>query len=281
MHPPIFTPGSRVRAAIEQHGGCPTKLYKFRAQLPSPTVREWSYHRSAVRDGFVYFAKPTDLNDVFDCQPSVTVDVSPEETEAFLLDVVRSTTGIDAESFRANARRRSQDAGFWRTSWSNLVEWFGVCSLAATCEEQLMWAHYGGDHKGYALCFEGLDGTVASLNEDFVPVPVQYTTERFVIRASDFISGFRAGHFDLNDFWEMLCRKDMRWRYESEWRLIRLGGNQNVRPPVQILRGIVLGARCSEEDEAVLRGWARESGADIAFSRVRASSTSYSIERAP
>ena len=105
----------------------------------------------------------------------------------------------------------------------------GVFSLSEDCQSELMWAHYGANHRGVAIGFE--TSPDCKLSDSRHTLPVEYTPQK-----PNFKSGFKSEvqifppgsgqqnivrvSFEDEVFRAALSTKTLVWQYEREWRYI-------------------------------------------------------------
>lgn len=107
----------------------------------------------------------------------------------------------------------------------------GIFSLSETCCEELMWAHYGDQHKGLAFGFSLTDGS--KLANDRHCLPVVYANKKPTFN-SGFISEISlvapgSGNsntqrisFEDEVFRSTISTKTLKWEYEKEWRYVEV-----------------------------------------------------------
>lgn len=135
----------------------PDRLYKYRRALPPEDTEEWGWRRDTIVNSRLYLAPPTSLNDLFDCAPFWNCDASDEEIEEYIAKAApRMAKNLSREQIAAtisSVRERAKSPEFWTAKWTEIVDALGVYCLSTSACHPLMWAHYGGDHKGYCLEF--------------------------------------------------------------------------------------------------------------------------------
>lgn len=105
----------------------------------------------------------------------------------------------------------------------------GVFSLSETCENELMWAHYGANHEGIAIGFSRtLDCKLGDSRHTF---PATYTAEKpnfnagFKNEVQIFVPGSGVRNrmrvsFEDDVFRSAIRTKTPAWEYEREWRYV-------------------------------------------------------------
>lgn len=260
----------------------PARLFKYLGALPPDGDSTRERHRRPIVDSQVYFARPSDLNDPFEFLPSWVFDARSEDVEMY---VSRSaplrTTGMKAEEAAAaiqHARACVVDPLFWREEWRKQANNYGVYSMSIVPVHPLMWAHYGGSHKGYCLEFNFSDLAFVEKNPAFLPLRVTYSHQRAMQRTSIWLGAMSAGSGARPDMDKLFCHKDDNWSYEQEWRLIeRRGDSGTFAYPPRLLTAVILGSRCSKDDERQLREWLSTLSHRPAIRRVVESDNDFSL----
>lgn len=120
----------------------------------------------------------------------------------------------------------------------------GVFCLAETINNVLMWSHYGANHYGIALQFDFRQGNA----EQLLPIwKVDYQPVRPVIADM---------HIAIQErpLADALAIKADFWRYEQEWRVMKADKARTILPfDRSIITGIALGAKCTAENEKLIR----------------------------
>ena len=202
-------------------------IYKFRA-----------FNKSSIElivNKELWFAQASSLNDPFEC---------PFEQD-LLFDGLNDFPELSEDRIK-KIKQDTQDA-FSR---------IGICSFSRTQKNQLMWAHYADEHRGFCLGFDEL-----SLKEDTVDyiqsVKVEYQAH---IPNSSVMSGFSVdpqkneivGQINTAAFVDIIGTKYTSWSYEREQRLIT-PNFKAVKFCPQALKSIAFGLRMTERDKQTLK----------------------------
>lgn len=180
-----------------------------------------------------------------------TSDVSTRLHNA-VAEAIHRMKPEDRRMFLAAMRERLDDS-------------FGILSLSAVPDSILMWSHYAGSHKGFAL---ELDATDAFFDQRLFPSdplrcvrPVAYEHERppralfeprFWLRSNETATA------DLLEYMAgvLLLTKSSEWSYEQEWRMIiplarsrtAAAGVQVLDLPPRCVLRVILGSGMSSPD---------------------------------
>ena len=180
----------------------------------------------------LYFAKPEELNDPFDCNLDIKRAI-----ENFKSSVI----GL-RERFLAELLDKSEFFENWKLQLGNV----GVCSFSNNANETLMWSHYADDHRGVRLLYQF---PWAVLLEKFKPVvvmgEVEYSTERLTKLLTRVPMEMETFVTELVHVY--LKTKNPAWGYEKEVRIIRRKhGVLNI--PGAFLKQICFGLRTPQSD---------------------------------
>lgn len=259
----------------------------------------------------VYFANPGSFNDPLDCSPTVECDSGLEELRGLLTHLIQMRVNAEVLSYlkkaqisggnanelaRKNAHREAARSLEYIADYAsnpdyedNVVDaesWLlaqeieheigrhyekGVCCFSTSYSSPLLWSHYGDQHNGVCVGY----------STERIPAPhlqkVVYGGGRAIkssALAKAFLFGDKQSKLELDK--DVLLRKAIGWRYESEWRLI---GVQGVQDSPLLLKDVTFGLRCSSSvKHAVVRSL---SGRDsnVIFYQIYAVRGSYSLRR--
>lgn len=226
-------------------------LYKFRSLAGSAE----RYVQRILQNQELYFAKPTEFNDPFDCLPVISLQSTPTEFEAYLDGFFqRRMPHISRKERRARVKeivKGNSKNPKWRemtdaltTSMKEAVNEAGIFSMAATCEHVLMWSHYADSHKGVCLRFRAKASTPFFGRAQ----PVTYQETRPVINLITDTPAEQAGK-------ALLTKADF-WSYEEEWRIVEHESGPGIHVfPSGLLDGVIFGARVTKRDRERILEW--------------------------
>ena len=193
----------------------------------------------------IYFARPSDLNDPFDCQINVArslrhaIQRSSGENLAILQRVEKRLAGLIA-----SVQEIASEVGVWSCSVNGL--------------NPVMWSHYANEHKGVCIAYMLPDRIITpDANTGFMgSSPVKYASQPLVewfLGLTESSVPREAWDFAAAVMLILLESKPPAWAYEEEGRIIsRRPGAVSVgtEPVVQVTFGL----RVSDEDRsAVIR----------------------------
>ena len=224
----------------------PRVLYKFRSNIHRDV-------RCLLVARELYCASPLDLNDPFDCYPTIDIPL-PEEREVLVEAVVASAPpGREADArhrcellLTSERHRQRYLDELYRKDIGRL----GILSLSAPRDNPLLWTHYAGNSTGFAVGYRGTDeGDLEAVGA----FPVKYTTQRPAL------SPFKDE--GVEDWLPVLWGKSKHWSYEEEWRYVRMwneGGPGTMKVPIGSIVEVCLGCRMSARDRALVITAARD-----------------------
>jgi hypothetical protein len=167
----------------------------------------------------LYFSSPRNFNDPYDCAITATVaDPSDDQIEVvkqrYLSDPsvpLLSKQQLNSMSFGELKQQLINGAkkGIADVR-ENFLNTKGINCFSERNDDLLMWAHYGGQYKGFCLAFNTVKYPFTKLHQ------VQYIDAIPQIDIVDFV--VNKNHDKL--FNDLYCTKSISWKYEKEWRAI-------------------------------------------------------------
>lgn len=140
---------------------------------------------------------------------------------------------------------------------------YGIKCFTTNHDNLLMWAHYANNHEG--VCFKFDIQKDADFFQDLLPVVYDDTYKQLNYIKSQ------------NNTVEILRHKSEAWKYEEEWRVLKLGkANQLVGFSRDSLVQIIFGCRC--KDQVEIQKMCSENGFDsVQFSKAEKANDSYKL----
>ena len=221
-------------------------------------------------DGTLYFSRPRDFNDPWDCRPfynKSALDDPQDYDRAVRWFVHCDRTHNTALSEEEHVRRENEVRGNRKfLEWlidemtaameKAIQEQYRVYCLSTHPDSTLMWAHYAASCRGVCLEF-------SVENELFcgaLPVAYLHSYPRFSVAATD-----------EDENLQPLLTKSAVWSYEDEFRLI-VSEDPFVFPDVSTtkegllalpkgaLRSVIVGAEMPASDREVVKTLVADSG---------------------
>ena len=222
-------------------------------------------HLKTIANNEFYFSSRQKLNDPFDLSLRPNYEVTtPTKLKGNILKLERKIienphlypyiTINDAKKrikemlydVDHNYKKAFDDFIF---SNENPINFYGICSFSADIwNDILMWSHYSDSHKGFCvgLNYRELTGYLNYLHLYNKNNPaksglfkVNYVEEYPIIDP-----------FESEDkFINIMITKYERWRYEQEYRLIHIdGNNKSFILPDEVLEEVIIGLNCEPEN---------------------------------
>jgi Protein of unknown function (DUF2971) len=153
------------------------------------------------------------------------------------------------------------------------VDTSGVFSLSYNPLQELIWAHYGGSHRGYCIGYD-----IQKLVE-FEPnihhfVDVQYSNTAPSLKPEDILGG----NSPINVLRKMLGVKSNPWAYEEEVRVITVPVGPHEHD-FRAVKTVYFGLRCPDTTKvAVMEALA---GRGVTYEQVTSPPASYALKSVP
>lgn len=240
-----------------------TTLYKFKAVA---TDDAWNQLRQLIVDGKAYFARPSQLNDIFECKPQLTFEGSTQEKINYIVRLFdKFQPDLSEEQLIAEVQRGAERTGGLGPEWAarvkqqthdGLEQHLGIFCLSEALDHPLMWAHYGLGHTGVCL---GFHCAVAS----------QFWARAMRVDYKDtypVVNLVRQSHQEIAVNTILIKGKD--WAYEREWRIVDFERGAGVHEyPQESLRSVTLGTRFPDSSIPRIREFIREARTPIMLQR--------------
>jgi hypothetical protein len=215
----------------------------------------------------IWFSKPMDFNDPFDCR----LIVDTNNTNKEILDYIKylcnkiSTCEDDKLKIQLNYLNPKYRYEITNDSIQDVISKSGVSCFSKINNSILMWSHYSNSHKGYCLKFDLLK------DPDFfmMPVIVEYK-EKYpyfnFIRDNKNLFKF--------DFGNKFCD----WSYEEEIRIVRQEQNNVEINPESIVE-ISFGINCKNNNVELIKNICKSNNyKHIAFQKAKRKKLDFQME---
>lgn len=212
----------------------PPRLYKYAAFT--------AQNLENLKNQGIYFSSPRNFNDPFDCSvaPSIKIPTDAEVDsvrEAYMADPTIPPSArarfqhATTDELRQLLMNSAKDATAIRVK--QFVETRGVSCFSESCDDLLMWAHYGGSYRGFCLEFD----------TSYFPTAhkVHYSAE---IPSFDPIPILK-DELEAGDVMSMFSSKSPSWAYEKEWRIFHEKAGTLYHYPSEVLTGVYFGPEIS------------------------------------
>lgn len=149
---------------MSEQDEAPAKFYKYRSMANAEVIK---WVERIVLHNELYFAAAKTFNDPFDLRPIFSLD-APKTTQIKEFERLsrKFEPGLNREQRRTQAKEvvknslgrktiKTTEEGIQREHARLITEDVGVYCVSATCDDILMWSHYGDYHRGICLEFDG------------------------------------------------------------------------------------------------------------------------------
>lgn len=196
----------------------PSSLYKYCG------IHEHSL--SSLQQNRIYLASPSQLNDPFDCQLSISPIDSNEDYEILFRRVAQSR-GMPPDLLIQHETDREELNVFLETEMKTYLWDARVYCMSENRLNMSLWAYYAESQKGMCIEFERHPGNIFGSSScklvDYVP------------QAQLFVSGSELMSEDPSKTEKAVKRalytKLDNWKSEEEWRIVRLRSDQDESLP--------------------------------------------------
>lgn len=213
-----------------------TSLFKYRPFN--------QYSLQSIIDKAVWFSKPSDFNDPFDC--GFLVDENKlRENVNYALEEICSATGTDISKLdkEAFSIRETDIKAFleFQKSVYDLFQNSGVFSLSQVNNDILMWGHYADSHRGFCIEYERHPNN--PLGKKAAPVEYEDNVPSLAIKD---VTSDGSG---INKLW---LTKSTHWSYEKEWRVIEPHGDKSFQFPCDI-KSVIFGIKMPDKNKYTIQ----------------------------
>ena len=225
-------------------------LYKYR-DLREDNIK---YVERIFTHQELYFSKPLDFNDPFDCQPKFSLDATKKEIEHYLVDrypkvfpeLNRKQRRAQIKEWQKTNRLSDPDLvmNLEFAHRKKILEESGVFCLSEIPDHILMWSHYSFAHTGICIGFEATAHTEFFGLAQEVHYQIEYPVLNIIVDSPDDI--LKKALLTKADF----------WKYEKEWRISWKDSPPGVYVyPEGLLKSVILGARISQSNRELVLSW--------------------------
>ena len=264
--------GNQMKLSQPSKALHPPLVYKYYGR--SKAYSDLAFEQLIVHSK-VFFPGVKSFNDPFDCQliPDFTGDYSDKFN--FVRGMVLSTPSVcsDIEDRISRNLKFCADPGGDNRMLDvirDTADQYGILSLSEDPLSMEMWSYYADGHEGLCFCF---DWTKRNL-QSFQLLKMEYSANYPVIKFYQ---------MDFNDAVAALVKtKAESWAHEKEWRIVAPNmAGQYLQIPEGALTGIILGLKCPDTLERLVRDWndGRVQPANIL--RIKRKPMSFELELAP
>lgn len=211
----------------------PPRLYKYAAFT--------SQNLENLKNQSIYFSAPRNFNDPYDCSVVPKIKMLTDEE----IEGLRNSYILDTHGLPVNAQFKKSSISTLReilmNSASKIIEEKvrefsevrGVSCFSESCDDLLMWAHYGGNYRGFCLEFD--TSHLQKLHK------VRYSEMMPVFNPAPILSP----DLDVTEFMSIFSTKSLSWAYEKEWRAMHETAGTLYGYPPEALTGVYFGPEIS------------------------------------
>lgn len=246
----------------------PPRLYKY---------QPFDEHsRENLKKHQIWFSKPIELNDPYDCDIRLRILRSSDEEYSRFYRLVRITAN-DARYFdkgRPNERLKKVvnrvAPEMLDTIKQRVLSDRGIACFSEENDNLLLWSHYAQKHSGFCLEFNTSFGPFSTglLRE------VKYEQDIPSVNLTDIVDRDRK----YSTFDKMFTTKAICWSYEREWRIIdwEPGGKPYES---ECLTAVYFGLKMQENHKFCIMDILKDSPTTKFFDMLRSDSTFQLISR--
>jgi len=215
------------------------RLYKYMS--PNHIGRDDLLSRETA-----YFAKPSELNDPFECRPHIP-EPSRLKRDSFIRDLVKrheSTPGVKPGVHGKRHLQAKLDRDFLAKTHAKSMENTGIFCVSSRNDILPLWSLYADGHKGFCVEIETTDNHMDPLTAAF---EVIYRDDRPVVSIDDIRSLANDTLVTEQALANSLCTKSAEWAFEEEYRAITVGSTGKRSLPSGSISRVFLGARANDQ----------------------------------
>jgi len=212
----------------------------------------------------LYFARPEQLNDPFDCRVDFRISLD---------NAIIRASGTSQDKLKQ--LREIINKAVNSDKIKAFVENIGVCSFSLEISNTLMWSHYADNHRGVCLTYgfpksffdETINEILGIVRVDYGPDPL-----------SDWFLRVFDQSMPFDGFVRSLIKKAFTvkaelWRYEQEVRIVRKSAGVQVIDK-QFLKQICFGLATPDKDITLVKKIVEQCDYDIDLCKMSRSASS-------
>jgi hypothetical protein len=201
-----------------------------------------------LKNSQVYFARPSQFNDPYDCNHIIKPNLEEIEIKNFKKELLQIIS--DPEK-RSEISKKSDDeiSQFIQNYGPQLIsdsqkdvnKKHGILCLTEKHKNLLMWGHYADSFKGICLEFS----TQFEQFNKIIPVIYQENLTHFSF--SKILNNIiQPDQMNTSELIKLYSIKYTDWDYEKEWRCLHINGEQLFVHEQQALTGVYFGPNIDE-----------------------------------
>ena len=217
----------------------------------------------------LYFAHPEDLNDPFDCK----VDI-----EKSLRKAISQSSGSGRQTLEILLNDELLKE-INKVHQQILKDWgvFSACSNPKALNCSLLWSHYADGHRGVCLIYATPTTNFLKTNKIIGGLPVEYGSDQLTEWFKELPANENIYNRAFEEiFKKVLTVKDRCWKYEVEWRMIRMTSGI-VSIDKSYLQHVCFGLNASEGEIKLIREILEKFNYDVSCSRMQRTEDDFGI----
>ena len=214
----------------------PARLYKYSSFT--------AQNLENLKNQQIYFNSPKNFNDPYDCSVTPKILVPTNGEVESLRDQYLRETAVGTpvhEQFKAASASKLREMLMRSASQvvaekvKNFSETKGVSCFSEGCEDLLMWAHYGGNYRGFCLEFD--THRLPTVHKvEYTDTMPQFNMVPLLRNPED------AGDSGIMS---VFLSKSRSWAHEREWRALHQNTGTLFGYPAEALTGVYFGPEIS------------------------------------
>lgn len=188
------------------------------------------YGIKIVRDSSLWFSKPENFNDPYDCYKNlIKIEPSKDGIAAYIDRNYHTTIREKEKKLNYYLRNRKILVEKIEQGIKERAENMGICCFSKTFDNLLMWSHYANNHTGVCIGFK-----------------FNYDLEVFFLYPVKYTSNFPHTDYFVNPETALLdwvLTKSEVWSYETEVRAVSFEKNGIIEIESNIVTEIYFGSK--------------------------------------
>lgn len=248
-------------------------LYKFKSLAGNSA----QHVQDIILLNRLYFSRPDEFNDPFDCLPTVSLEATDKEWHNYFNELFKRKAPHISRSQRMAQIKAAMQGPLRNRNSKEARDWFqeitaksvnsaGVLSLSECCDHPLIWSHYADAHRGVCLRFQAADTNRFFGRAQKVIYQVERPKINLILDAPNYLSE------------KSLLTKADYWSYEREWRIVDPFNGPGIQVfPSAFLDQVILGAKVLDENRAKVEAWLNQRGGNVELTHASISDDSFRI----
>ena len=250
------------------------------ADRPSTVYKYESFNIRSIlnlKAQSLYFGSPRGFNDPYDC--AITATVADPSTDQ--IEIVKQHY-LGDPSLPSALKQQLESMSFDRLKQQiingankgindvreNFLNTRGVTCFSELNDDLVMWAHYGGQYKGFCLAFDTAKAPFTKLRRvRYVKNIPQIDIVQFTVNEN---------HDKLLD--DLFCTKSISWEYEKEWRAIHSDAGTLFGYEADALQEIYFGPDIERHALEIICLIIQGQNPDVQFFKGKRSETKFKVE---